>query len=273
MVADFHVFIVSDGTGLSAETAARAALAQFPQLSPQTRLHRFTEIAEVGVLARVVLTAREQGGAVFHTLARRDWAQELRELARQAGVPEFDLLHAAVSVVEAASGERPLDAPSPRRLDEAYFRRIEAMEWTVRHDDGREHLDLGEAELVLVGVSRTSKTPLSIYLANRGYRTANVPVVLGVPPPASLTRVPRERVFGLRIDAEVLLEIRQNRVRQLGAAGGEYAEPLRVQEELQYAEDLFRAGRFTVLDVTGRAVEETAAEIERLLERRLARSS
>ncbi|WP_027483175.1 pyruvate, water dikinase regulatory protein [Deinococcus pimensis] len=271
MTPDFHVFIVSDGTGLSAETAARAALAQFPRLRPAARFHRFTEIGDVEVLTRVVEAARDVRGAVFHTLARRDWAGRLRDLAGSAGVPEFDLLHAAVSVVEAASGETPLDAPSPRRLDEAYFRRVEAMEWTVRHDDGREPANLRDAEIVLVGVSRTSKTPLSIYLANRGYRVANVPVVLGVPVPSTLARVSRERVFGLRIDASVLLEIRQNRVRQLGSTGGEYADPQRVQEELDYAEDVFRAGRFTALDVTGRAVEETAAEIERLLERRLAR--
>ena len=141
------------------------------------------------------------------------------------------------------------------------------MEFAVSLDDGRLPERMIEADLVLIGVSRASKTPLSIYLAGRGFKVANLPLVLGLEPPASLWTLARERVFGLRIDGLALLEIRRNRLRHLGAGSGEYADPLKIQAELEYAEAVFRRGRFAVLEVTGRAVEETAAEIERRLER------
>lgn len=271
MTVSLHVFLVSDGTGLSAETAARAALAQFPQLGGQVKLHRYTELPDPTALNGIVDDAAARGGAIVHTLARSAWAQALTDLAERAGVPQFDLLRAATSVIARATGLAPSEGAHPRRLDEAYFRRVEAIEWTVRHDDGREYASLGDADVVLTGVSRTSKTPLSIYLAGRGFKTANVPLVPAVTVPDELFSVGRERVFGLTIDASTLLEIRRNRVQQLGTRGGSYTDAEVVQGELSYADDVFRRGRFTVLDVTGRAVEETAAEIERLLERRAAR--
>jgi len=273
MNARHHVYIVSDATGLSAETAARAALAQFQLERGQVQLHRYVSITDPSHFPGIIRDARAKRGVILHTLATADWARQLTQLATEAGVASHDLLGTTVHVIASAFNLTPRATPTPHhRLDAAYFQRVEAMEWTVRHDDGRAQDHLHEADLVLIGVSRVSKTPLSIYLANRGCKTANVPIVLGVPVNPAIYTLPRGRVFGLTIDAEVLLEIRRNRVRQLGTNdGGEYADPRTVQTELEYAHEVFRKGRFPVIDVTGRAVEETAAEIERVQERRAAR--
>ena len=141
------------------------------------------------------------------------------------------------------------------------------MEFAVSFDDGRLNERMFEADLVLIGVSRASKTPLSIYLAGRGYKVANLPLILGLEPPAQLWTLPRGKVFGLRIDCLALLEIRKNRLKHLGGGKGNYADPLHIQAELEYAESVFKRGRFSTLEVTGRAVEETAAELERRMER------
>ena len=273
MTARFHVYLVSDATGLSAETAVRAALAQFDLERGEVRLHRHVGLTSASELPSIVREAAARRGVILHTLATADWSERLEALAHEQGVGVLDLLGPTVRLLAGAFGREPRATPTPHhRLDAAYFQRVEAMEWTVRHDDGRAQDRLHEADLVLLGVSRVSKTPLSIYLANRGSRVANIPIVLGVPVNERVFELPRDRVFGLTIDAQVLLEIRRNRVRQLGTqSGGEYADPATVQEELAYAESVFRRGRFPVVDVTGRAVEETAAEIERILERRAAR--
>ncbi|AFZ68355.1 pyruvate, water dikinase regulatory protein [Deinococcus peraridilitoris] len=273
MSARYHVFIVSDATGLSAETAARAALAQFDLDRRDTQLHRHVGLTSTADLPGIVREAKAKGGVILHTLATADWSKRLSTLAQEHHVRTLDLLGLTVQVFSEAFGVTPRETPSPHhRLDAAYFQRIEAMEWTVRHDDGRAQDHLIEADIVLIGVSRVSKTPLCIYLANRGCKAANVPLVPGVPVGEQIFTLPRGRVFGLTIDAQVLLEIRRNRVKQLGGSGGEYASPAAVQAELAYAEDIFRRGRFPVIDVTGRAVEETAAEIERVLERRAGRA-
>jgi regulator of PEP synthase PpsR (kinase-PPPase family) len=268
-----HVFIVSNATGLSAETTARAALAQFKLEPVQTQFHLFARLSNPHEFERIVLEARERGGLIVYTLGNILWAEQLAELAEQHGVPTLDLLTPVVTLMARHFGLEPIHANLPHhRLTEDYFRRIEAVEFAVNHDDGRLPQRLKQADIVLTGVSRSSKTPLSMYLANLGYKVANVPLVPGVPPPEELFDLPRHKVYGTTIDLETLLEIRRNRVRTLGSSeGGEYTDPLRVQSELDYAESVMRRGRFPVINVTGRAIEETANEILRLLERRLSR--
>lgn len=267
------MYIVSDATGVSAEMAARAALAQFNLEPRQVKLHRYVGVTDAQHLPGIVRDAQARRSVLVYTLATADWAAQFERLAAQADVPALDLLGLTTRAISRAFGLAPRATPAVHhRLDAAYFARVEAMEWTVRHDDGRAQDHLAEADIVLLGVSRVSKTPLSIYLANRGCKTANVPLILGVPVNEAVFQMPRGRVFGLTIDAGTLIEIRRNRVRQLGTTdGGEYADPETVQAELAFADEVFRRGRFPVIDVTGRAVEETAAEIERIMERRAAR--
>ena len=273
MQANYHVYIVSDATGLSAETTALAAMAQF-QLQPgQARYHKFPGITSPDELAPIVLQARDREGVIVYTLGDAEWANRLGELARQHDVPALNLLGPAVTLFARHFGLEPrLKNVKQHRFTEDYFRRIEAIEFAVSHDDGRMQSRLRTADIVLLGVSRSSKTPLSIYLANLGYRVANVPLVLGVPAPKALSEIPRYRIFGLTIDLDALLKIRRDRLRTLGTATqGEYADPKLVAAEINYAEELMEKLRVPVLNVTGRAIEDTANEIIRLLERRMAR--
>lgn len=269
-----HIFIVSNATGLSAETTARAALAQFRLEPMKTQFHLFARLSSPEDFERIVLEAREYNGVIVYTLGDVLWAEQLAELAEKYGVSALDLLTPVVSLMARHFSLEPTHANLPHhRLTEDYFRRIEAVEFAVNHDDGRLPQRLKQADIVLVGVSRSSKTPLSMYLANLGYKVANVPLVPGVSPPEELFALPRHRVYGTTIDLEVILEIRRNRVRTLGSnEGGEYTDAARVQAELEYAESIMRRGRFPVIDVTGRAIEETANEILRLYERRLVRN-
>jgi [pyruvate, water dikinase]-phosphate phosphotransferase / [pyruvate, water dikinase] kinase len=264
-----HVFIISNATGLSAETTARAALAQFNLEPQQTQFHLYAQLSSISDFERIVLSAKEQSGVIVYTLGNVLWAEQLAELCEKNAVPALDLLTPVVTLMARHFHLEPRHTNLPHhRLTETYFRRIEAVEFAVNHDDGRLPQRLTLADIVLVGVSRSSKTPLSMYLANLGYKVANVPLVSGVKPPNELFEIPRHKVYGTTIELEVLLEIRRNRVLTLGShEGGEYTNPIQVQAELDYAESIMQRGRFVVIDVTGRAIEETANEILRMLER------
>jgi [pyruvate, water dikinase]-phosphate phosphotransferase / [pyruvate, water dikinase] kinase len=267
----YQVFIVSNATGLSAETTARAALAQFRLESGSVQFHLYPHLSSPDALEPVVLEARTHDGLIVYTLGDALWAEQLAALAEHHGVVAFDLLTPVVSLMARQFRLEPTHTNLPHhRLTEEYVRRIEAVEFAVNHDDGRLPQRLRQADIVLIGVSRSSKTPLSMYLANLGYKVANVPLVPGVPPPKELFALPRHKVFGTSIDLETLLEIRRNRLRTLGSnVGGEYTDAARVMAELEYAESVMRRGRFQVIEVTGRAIEETANEILRLRERSL----
>lgn len=265
-----HIYVVSDATGLSAETTARAAIAQFALEPQRVRFHRFAHIADPSRLEVIVLEAQSRNGLIVSTLGDARWAEHLAELADQHGVPALDLLSPVVTLLARTFNITPKETNLPHhRINEEYFRRVEAIEFSIQHDDGKQPQRLQSADIVLIGVSRSSKTPLSMYLANLGYKVANLPLVLGVPPPAALESVPRHKVFGVTIDLETLLEIRRNRVRALGSnQGGEYTDAVQVQQELDHAESVMRRGRYPVIQVTGRAIEETANEILRWLEHR-----
>jgi [pyruvate, water dikinase]-phosphate phosphotransferase / [pyruvate, water dikinase] kinase len=269
MTKVLQVFIVSNATGLSAETTARAALAQFKLEPNSTQFHVFAQLSSTSDFEQIVMSAKEQNAVIVYTLGNILWAEQFAELAEKNGVPVLDLLTPVVSLMARHYNLEPTHTNLPHhRLTEEYFRRIEAVEFAVNHDDGRLPQRLQLADLVLVGVSRSSKTPLSMYLANLGYKVANVPLVNGVKPPNELFEISRHKVYGTTIDLEVLLEIRRNRVLTLGShEGGEYTDPLRVQAELEYAESVMKRGRFMVIDVTGRAIEETANQILRVYER------
>lgn len=257
-----QIFVVSDSTGETAERVVRAALLQFPHHRVRVRL--FTRVRDQDSVTDVLRKAGESGAMVVFTLVSPELRERFHEIAQQERVETVDvigtLIHKIANYVEAA----PLNQPSATLpLSEEYFRRVEAIEFAVKSDDGKEPRNLRKADLVLVGVSRTSKTPLSTYLAGRGLRVANVPLVLGVSPPAELHDLPPEKVVGLTIGVDQLLEIRKARLSQLGMpVDTAYGLREHVRTELEFAESLFtRHPDWMVIDVSGRAIEETATII------------
>lgn len=256
------IFVVSDSTGETAERVVRAALLQFPEQRVRVRL--FTRVRDQEAVAEVLKKAAEAGAMVVFTLVSPDLREFFHEIAAQEHIETVDvigqLIHKVANYLEATPLNRPT-ATMP--LSEEYFRRVEAIEFAVKSDDGKEPRNLRRADLVLTGVSRTSKTPLSTYLAGRGLKVANVPLVLGVPPPPELDEMAAEKVVGLTIGLDQLLEIRKARLVQLGMPpDANYGLREHVYAELDYAEEIFRAHpQWMVIDVSGRAIEETATII------------
>ncbi|MGE0787181.1 MAG: pyruvate, water dikinase regulatory protein [Sandaracinaceae bacterium] len=256
------IFVVSDSTGETAERVVRAALLQFPQ--QRVRMRLFTRVRDPESVADVLQKAAEAGAMVVFTLVSPDLREYFHEIAARENIEAVDVIGQLIHKVGAYLDETPLNRPTATLpLSEEYFRRVEAIEFAVKSDDGKEPRNLRKADLVLTGVSRTSKTPLSTYLAGRGLKVANVPLVLGVPPPPELAEVPPEKVVGLTIQIEKLLEIRKARLVQLGMpADANYGLRDHVHAELEYADEIFGAHpEWMVLDVSGRAIEETATII------------
>jgi regulator of PEP synthase PpsR (kinase-PPPase family) len=256
------IFVVSDSTGETAERVVRAALLQFPDRRVRVRL--FTRVRDQEAVAEVLKKAGEAGAMVVFTLVSPDLREFFHEMAAQEHVETVDVIGALIHKVANYLEATPLNRPTATLpLSEEYFRRVEAIEFAVKSDDGKEPRNLRKADLVLTGVSRTSKTPLSTYLAGRGLKVANVPLVLGVPPPPELSEIPPEKVVGLTIRIEQLLEIRKSRLVQLGMPpDANYGLRDHVHAELEYADEIFRANpQWMVIDVSGRAIEETATII------------
>ncbi|MEM7412582.1 MAG: pyruvate, water dikinase regulatory protein [Myxococcota bacterium] len=259
------IFIVSDGTGDTGAAVAQAALAQFQS---KGKLRRFGGIRQASLARRVVEEAERSGALVIFTLVDRRVAQGLIEEATARGVPTLDVLGGMIAKIAEHLGAEPRSQPGLLHgFSDDYFRRIEAVEFAVRHDDGANLHTLFRADLVLTGISRTSKTPLSMYLAQRGYKTGNVPIVPGIEPPRELLELDPRKVFALSVDPSLLLTIRQARVRSLGAAPySTYADPENLIEEVRRARRLYREQGWQVVDISGRAAEENASRILRLFE-------
>ena len=256
------IFVVSDSTGETAERVVRAALLQFPD--QRVRIRLFTRVRDPDSVAEVLKKASETGAMVVFTLVSPDLREYFHEVASQEHIETVDVIGGLIHKVATYLEATPLNRPTATMpLSEEYFRRVEAIEFAVKSDDGKEPRNLRKADLVLTGVSRTSKTPLSTYLAGRGLKVANVPLVLGVPPPPELEEVPPEKVVGLTIKIEKLLEIRKARLIQLGMPpDANYGLRDHVTAELDYADEIFRSHPgWMVLDVSGRAIEETATII------------
>lgn len=259
------VHVLSDALGETGEMVARAAAAQF--YPGDFRIERLDKITSPEQLRRVV-DAHCGGDCIFfYTLVDAPLLAEMQRIAASGEVKAVDVLGPAVALLSDAIGHRPAgEAGAMHRTDAEYFERVEATEFAVMHDDGRHPEDLNEADVVLIGVSRTSKTPLSMYLAFKGYRVANVPLAPGVEPPSQLFELDPTRVFGLVTDAKVLVDIRCERMRELGMLVPRYAEREEVETELEEARALMRRLGCIVIRTDNRAVEESAQEIVRFLE-------
>ena len=263
----YHIYVVSDGTGKTAEGVLRAALVQFEDAPVE--IERFSNIRKPKQLRVIMDEAKRTGGFIVHTLV----SQRLRTLAltegRAAHVPTIDLMGPMLARLSELLSSRPRSVPGLfTTFDPAYLQRIDAIDFTVRHDDGQNIDDLDKAEIVLVGVSRTSKTPLSIYLGYRGWRVANVPLVLGIEAPRQLLELPHQRAVGLVIRPERLVELRQARVEHMGSGTLGYADLDFIRREMAYAYEVFERRRdWPLVDVTTKPIEESAAEVVALLGR------
>ncbi len=263
------IYVVSDSTGATAERVVRAALLQFPDKRVKVRLA--SRIRDQNSVEEVIKRAREQEAMVVFTLVRPDLREQCHKSASKHGVETVDVIGALIHKVGTFLEASPVNIPTAEMpLSEEYFRRVEAIEFAVKSDDGKEPRNLHKADLVLVGVSRTSKTPLSTYLAGRGLRVANVPLVLGVEPPKQLCELPGHRVVGLTVDVDLLMDIRRQRLQQLGMpADANYGLREHVKAEMEYAHELFRRNpEWMIVDVSNCAIEESATIIlERVKER------
>ena len=254
--------VLSDSTGETAEKVVRAALLQFPESGAQVRLHTRVRTKEA---ARPVLErAAQEGSLVVFTVVSPELREYLHATSHELHVEALDLIGSLIGKLGTYLERQPINTPSSMLpLSDEYFRRIEAVEFTVKSDDGKEPRNFKKADIVLVGVSRTSKTPLSTILAQRGLNIANLPLVLGVETPPELEEANQERIVGLTIELNTLLEIRKARLKQLGMpVDTAYGLRDQVKEELDYAQRIYRAHpQWPVIDVTGRAIEETAVII------------
>jgi regulator of PEP synthase PpsR (kinase-PPPase family) len=264
------IFIVSGGVGASGEQLVRTALAQFKGVGvPVVIVPHVREAAQV---EKAVERAAESGGAIVHTLVDEEMRQTLVRLARERNVEAIDAIGRLLSHLSAMLEQEPMGQPGLyRQLRQAYFDRVEAIEFTMAHDDGKNTQGWSEAEIVLVGVSRVGKTPLSMYLAVRGWKVANVPLVADVPPPPKLFELDKRRVVGLTIEPGQLIDHRQQRQRNLGVSGSgsAYVDPTRLYEEVETARKLYRRSGFAVVNITDKPIEESADEVIALVTRRL----
>lgn len=257
------IHVVSDSLGETGEMVARAALAQFEPDS--FRIERLPKILNPGQLRDVVRSHCGSHCLFLYTLVNEALRLEMERLCDE-GVNGVDLLGPAVRMLSTVTDRAPAgEAGTIRRTDQEYFDRIEAMEFAVKHDDGRNPEGLLEADVVLIGVSRTSKTPLAMYMAFKGHRVANVPLAPGSAPPQELFDVDPRKVFGLVTNADVLLEIRTARMRELGTWVPGYADRESIEKELIEARALMRRLGCIVVHTDDRAVEESAQEIIRHL--------
>ncbi|TCI22105.1 kinase/pyrophosphorylase [Exiguobacterium sp. SL-10] len=260
------VFVVSDSVGETCELVVRAASIQFHENAIDTLRIPFVEDEQT--IHDVVTQARAQGAVIAFTLVNEEHRALLVQLGREQGVKTVDLLGDLLDVLAGQLGESPREKPGLiYRLDEDYFRKIEAMEFAVKYDDGRDPRGLKKADIVLVGVSRTSKTPLSQYLALKRYKVANVPLVPESRPPEELFDLPPDKCVGLIISPDKLISIRMERLKSLGLKPeADYAQLERINRELEYARGIYERIGCEVIDVTNKAVEETAGIILRMLE-------
>lgn len=269
----FHLHLISDSSGETINSVARAALSQFDNVEPVE--HFWNLVRTERQLALVIEEIERFPGVVMVTLVDDALRNRLMEKCRELQMPCVPILDPALNALaQYLDQERHSEPGRQHTLDAAYFSRIEAMDFALANDDGQLGQRLHEADVVLVGVSRTSKTPTCIYLGNRSIKAANIPYVPGTSLPAELLTATRPLIVGLTKDPDQLVQIRQQRLRMLNQSGdSDYADPDKVRAEVLEARRFFARNGWPVIDVSRRSIEETAAEIMMLLSRRKRKAS
>lgn len=260
-----YIFAVSDATGKTCETVVLAALSQFK--TTQIVLETFSNIRTLQQVQDIFLRATAVNGVIIYTMASPELRHKITELGRLNGVPTVDILGPVLTRLSDLLEISPLAKPGLfHQLDSDYFRRIEAVDFTIKHDDGRRLETIANAEIVLLGVSRTSKTPVSIYLSYRGWKVANVPVVLDEEPAAELLGIDQKKIIALTIHPRRLEAIRRERQVHLQVdEGSAYSDLDQIRREVLFALRLYERRQWPVLDATYRSIEETATEVMRLI--------
>ena len=260
-MAENQIFIVSDGTGETATKMSKAALLQFQPAN--TVFARHSNVRSAEEIDGIARKAHKSRALVIHTFASSSLRLAMENACQKHLVPSHDVLGGLFDRLEQFTGLSAREEPGLlHQVDDDYFERMDALTFAVRHDDSRDPEGIVQADIVLVGVSRTSKTPLSIYLAQEGWKVANVAVVIGDELPRELEHIDPTRVIGLTATPERLAEIREARLQRLGSETSTYADISRVDEELQHCKTIFdRHPKWLIIDVSRKSVEETAAEI------------
>lgn len=255
------IYIISDSIGDTAEIVARAAASQFE--SAKFEIRRVPYVRDEEHLKDIMDEIDGCNCSIVYTVVVPELKQALETMIRDRNIPAVDILGPTIESLEQISRVTPKLKPGLlRQLDELYFHKVEAIEFAVRYDDGKDPRGLLLADIVLIGVSRTSKTPLSMYLANKRLKVANVPLVPEVAPPEELFKINGSKIIGLTIRPNLLNEIRQERLKTLGlTSNANYASVERIEQELEYAAKLMKRLGCPVIDVTNKAVEETAAKV------------
>lgn len=261
-----RIIIVSDGTGETASQMTEAAMVQFSDQN--IYFSRYQNIRNETQIEAICEDAAQNRDLIVYTLVSSELRSFLISKARENQIPCVDLLGPLLAGLGKYFGYEPKAiAGLLHGVNERYFRRIEAMEYTIAHDDGKDLTGLELADLIILGISRTSKTPLSMYLSHQGWKVCNIPLITGFDIPKEVFNLDQKKIIGLTIDPQDLATIRRNRLQRLGQqSGGDYADPDKVNAEIEYANELFKKNRkWPVFNVTGKALEETAAEIIKLM--------
>jgi len=263
----YKIFIVSDGTGRTAEQAMKAALTQYEETEIQLIIR--PHVRDEQKALEIVKEAEASKGFIVHTVVSRKLRDEILNFGRLHNVETIDLMGPLLAQLSHQFSDSPSEKPGIfRQLNKSYFQRIEAVEFAFRHDDGQKVQELGNAEIVILGVSRTFKTPLSLYLAFKGWLVANVPVILGIELPDIVFKLPADRIFGLTTSAHRLAMLRSVRAEHLGGATGKYSDLDYVRNELAYAESIFKRKQgCSVINVTNKPIEEIAFEIINIIKK------
>ncbi|KPL02302.1 MAG: hypothetical protein AMJ90_06145 [candidate division Zixibacteria bacterium SM23_73_2] len=257
-----HIWIISDGSGFTGERVLQASLIQFERKN--IVVERIPNVNKVAQIRQVAKKAKQKNGFIAYTLVTPKLRKEIATVTNEYNVPAIDLLGPLLTNLSKFLAKAPGAKPGLlSHLDHDYFKRVDAVGFAVKHDDGLKLKDLPQADIVIIGVSRTSKTPLSMYLAyNRGLLVANVPIILGTNPPPQLSEVEPKKMVCLTINPEILMKLRKSRLAQLTHMDINYADPQHVREELKYSHEIFhKKPLWSVIDITGKAIEEMADEI------------
>ncbi len=260
------IFIVSGGRCLAAHTMVRSLLVQYPDNKISVRV--FPGFSGDNI-DEIISKAKKQNGIVVHTLVSQDVRSKLIEECKKNGIKQVDYMGPLASYIE-EEGLKSISEPGLfRKINAPYYERIDAMEFTMNHDDGMNPERLKYADIILTGVSRSGKTPLSVYMSMFGWKVANVPLVLGIEPPQELFEVDPKRVFGLRISSTYLIPQRAKRMVAINKNETSYTDKKHVNKEVAYANSIFEKGGFTIINVTNKPIESSANEITGIITEQL----
>jgi len=267
------ILVVSGGKGIAGDSVVQSILIQFPNNMVPVII--VPDVVSPEKVQETVETALRTNGVIVHTMVNPDMRKMLVAACNENNIRHFDLVGGLSDYLSDLLQTQPISKPGLYRLShQDYFKRIEAIEFTLKHDDGQHADRIEQADIVLTGVSRTGKTPLSVYLAMFGWKVANVPLVPGIEPPESLFKIEPNRVFGLTISINYLIAQRENRVRTLKMLQEtDYINPRKVRSELDFAESIFNKGGFTIIDISNKPIESSANEILTFLTDRFSRDN